>query len=329
MSGTASMPMPDRQTRLASRQALHKMRAAPPGQSFAVWEALRTSVGCMVPLQLFYVTWIERDGDGVVTTTFPYVFTNDTATTSEGAAALPISEDGLTAWMMNSAEPYQYAMDSGARIRRGHTVDGENEDIRDAAAFHMRRPDGSVVGFIAVLARKPNAFTQDMLSVLSWLAAQAYLAYRRVQQGGPAEHARPLPEFQQEQLVNVMSEELLQVRRRLGEVVTLLHEQSNRKARDAATALERDCAALQVWLMDTYGYAGDMLAELTNSERVVAGLIGAGDSIAEAASARNTSENTIKAQLRSIYHKLGIHSRVELEHLYRATPGTGSPQRSS
>jgi DNA-binding CsgD family transcriptional regulator len=66
---------------------------------------------------------------------------------------------------------------------------------------------------------------------------------------------------------------------------------------------------------------------LTNAELTVAGLVAAGETNRIAADALNVSVHTVSTHLRSIFAKLGLHSRVQLANAWNARSAAVTPDK--
>lgn len=318
----------------ALRHADQRIRESDRDDLFSVYDACRAAVGAISPMDDFYVGLVTRADRQM---SYPYLFTNDTF---EEAGSVTYSPNGLTAWMLASRRPYRFSDDDGALLNRGVRF-GDPDLSKDAVVVPLLGlEDGEVIALMGALSDTPEAFTDETVRAMEWLAG---LVADRLQAGHPTRRLNlrlVYPELEDDgrsgrlTALNSVSRELTELATELTELARRLKaggqtdrsEDGQLSAR--LSALSRRCFEIQANLMTRLGpqHEGpsDPLAVLSPRERAVVDLVTRPDGDpgnAGIAEALGISQATVKTHMSSLLEKLGLEHRSELRWLVRTRGG--------
>jgi DNA-binding CsgD family transcriptional regulator len=321
----------------ALRHADQVIHEAERGDAFAVYDACRAAVAAISQLDDFYVALVqERDRQ----ISYPYLFGNGQYLE---AGTVTYGPRGVVAWVMASRKPYRFRDDGGALLNRGVRF-GDGDLSADAVVVPMV-DDHVVVGLIGALSDSPDAFTDEVVTAMTWLAG---LVVDRVLTATPSRRLHlslVYPELQDTgragtlMAVNQAASALTEMAGQIGEI----REQLQTTRPDDASverldALRRRCFEVQAALVTRLGAhttgdeptsAGpDIFEALSPRERAVVELVmdPAGDpGNAGIAEALGIGTPTVKSHMASALAKLGVRHRSELRWLLSDRHGRVPP----
>lgn len=324
----------------ALRHADQTIREADRDDLFGVYDACRAAIGAISPMDDFYIGLVTHADRRM---SYPYLYTNGTF---EDAGTVTYGPNGLTAWIVASRRPYRFADDGGALLHRGLRF-GDAELSRDTVVVPLLAPDdGEVLGLMGALSDTADAFTDETVRAMEWLAG---LVVDRLEAGRPGRRLNlglVYPELGDDgrsgkvTALNAASRELTELAARLSELAEAIARdggsggERGRRPRDEdlrerLLTLSRRCFEIQANLVTRLGPHDDVpvdpLAVLSPRERAVVALVTgpAGDpGNAGIAVALGISQATVKTHMSSLLEKLGLEHRSELRWLVR---GGGRP----
>ncbi|MGN6751652.1 MAG: LuxR C-terminal-related transcriptional regulator [Intrasporangium sp.] len=324
----------------ALRHADQVIRETDRNDVFRVYDACRAAVGAIAPLDDFYIALVTPADRRV---SYPYLFTNDSF---EEAGSVTYGPNGLTAWMLASRRPYRFSDDDGALLNRGNLF-GDADPSSDALVVPLLGlEDGEVMGLMGALSDTPNAFADETMRAMEWLAG---LVVDRLQSGHPNRRLNlrlVYPELEDDgrsgrlTALNAASRELTELAAALTELARGTGRADGSRAGSAARpgagsadpelrarllALSRRCFEIQASLVTRLGPQDDVptdpLAVLSPRERSVVDLLTGPDGDpgnAGIAAALGISPATVKTHMSSLLEKLGLEHRSELRWLVRS-----------
>ncbi len=328
----------------ALRHADQMIREAGRGDVFTVYDACRTAVAALAPVDDFYVGLVQQRDRRV---SYPYMFSNGAY---EETGTLTYGPGGVVAWVLASQRPYRYRDDAGALLNRGMRF-GDDDLSADAVVVPMLGEDG-VVGLLGALSDTPNSMGDEVVTALEWLAALVVdqvlaappnrrldlrLVYPELEDSGRAGVLMSVN--QTATALTEMAAEIESVRRSLAQAVPAHVGADAPPVQDRLAALARRCFEVQASLVTRLGHqaggdpdagargeAGvlDPLESLSPRERAVVEIVTGPDGDpgnAGVAQALGIGRATVKTHMASVLSKLGLQHRSELRWLVgRVTP---------
>lgn len=300
------------------RLADRRFRSVAPGDIHEMCAVVRRAAAALAPINTFYVG-IYR---GPSTLVMPYIVSDDEEL---GADTSEFGQHGLSHWIRSSARPYRFAQDDGRLCRRAVPL-GDGTPSRDIVAVPMFDSDERVIGMLNAQSMEPDVFDDQFIVAFEWLATALAVWLDIGSEPIPRERLyQDHPELDSSRAVTTVDlflaaterlEEITQIIRDLRNQLPSLDTDALREGLDdAGNACRRTSAELAVMVARSPDEQPDpaQSAALTSREREIAELI-ATESMTNAALARRLmiSEATVKAHVRNILRKLGIHQRAEL-----------------
>ncbi|GAA2165951.1 regulatory LuxR family protein [Humibacillus xanthopallidus] len=315
----------------ALRHADQMIREAERGDAFGVYDACRAAVAAISRLDDFYIALVqERDRQ----ISYPYMFSNgrflETGTVTYGPR-------GVVAWVVASRKPYCYRDDDGALLNHGVRF-GDGDLSADAVVVPMV-DDRGVIGLMGALSDSPEAFTDEVVTAMGWLAG---LVVDRVLAASPSRRldlGLVYPELLDTgragtlMAVNHAASALTEMASQIEELRGELERSGvDGSAAERLTALGRRCFEVQAALVTRLGaHATEEAATapppnpldgLSPRERAVVELVvsPAGDpGNAGIAKALGIGTPTVKSHMASALAKLGLRNRSELRWLVKGS----------
>lgn len=255
------------------------------------------------------------------TLVLPYSFDEGTEGTTTGGNVQHYGPHGLAAWIRTSARPYRWDEDQGALIRRGASF-GDSAPTADALVVPLLALENTrVIGLMAFLSSRGDAFTEDLVPVAEWIAQALCVAGARDEE--EVEHLdlyALYPELNSQTAsgsadILIQAEEHLRaLRDGLQEVVLSLRSEHTGDALKQAVQVLDSCERSITDLAQSYATGPaevtDPLSPLTDREREIALLISE-EGLTNAAIAERLviSERTVKGHVGAVLRKLEVQQR--------------------
>ncbi|MDN5797661.1 MAG: LuxR C-terminal-related transcriptional regulator [Intrasporangium sp.] len=300
----------------ALRHADQLIQEADRGDVFAVYDTCRATLGSIAALDDFYVALINEADRRI---SYPYLFSNGRY---EEGGTVTYAPNGLTAWVIASRRPYRYADDEGALLNRGYRF-GDGEPSADTVVVPLLGSgDGAVIGLMSALSDTADAFTDETVRAMEWLAG---LVVDRLRANHPTRGLNlPLvyPELDDAgrsgtlMALNTAGNALTRMAQ---ELTALAEAATDEHLAERLAELSRRCFGVQAQLVTRLGPKHDApvdpLQGLSPRERAVAELVTGPDGDpgnAGIAAALGISPATVKTHMSSLLDKLGLEHRSEL-----------------
>lgn len=310
----------------ALRHADQVIREAPRNDLFRIYDACRQAVGAISPLDDFYIALIAQADRRI---SYPYSYSNGAF---QEAGTITYGPNGLTAWIVASQRPYRYADDDGTLLNRGLRF-GDYEPSADAVVVPLLgTAEEGVIGLIGALSDTTNAFTDETVRAMEWLAG---IVVDRLHSAHPTRRLNlrlVYPELEDDgrsgtlTAVNVAGRHLTELATELTALAAEVEAEGDLP--DRLTAMSRRCFEIQALLVTRLGprqeVESDPLAVLSPRERAVVELVTGPDGDpgnAGIAEALGISRATVKTHMSSLLEKLGLEHRSELRWLVRSARG--------
>lgn len=290
----------------ALQTADFSIRHLAPGEHRKLYNLLRVTMANIAPVDSFYIAFLRDEHMLVI----PYIYDGYE---HEPAGFQAYGAGGLTAWMKNNARTYRYGDDRGLLLHKGLNFGDHDRVSRDAVAVPLL--DGQrVTGLITMLSYQPDAYDDEAVRALEWLARRTTRTLARDREDAREMAGFVTPDERTPLTHGSVSGVVEMVSHSLGAMQELISAAIRRPGDDRVLSelLER-CAGLQtdlaeLLLMPT-SEGGDLLTTLTPREREVAELIADGLTNEQIAARLVISEKTTKTHVTRILRKFGVRQR--------------------
>ncbi|SDS86455.1 LuxR C-terminal-related transcriptional regulator [Microlunatus soli] len=305
----------------ALREADRRLRSVPPDDVHEMCAVVRRALAALAPVDTFYVGLYRGD----TTLVMPYLFDDGV---DRIADTVEFGEGRLAHWVRATAKPYRYAEDDGRLLHAGVPLgtQGQSQDVVVVPMFDS--DDRTVIGLLNVQSKQPDAFDDQFVTAMEWLAGALTVSL------GVGSHPEPRSRLYRDhpeldtgrassplEILTAAIERLEDVSEIIGPLIERAPELTSEQLVAELRRIRAECmsggAELAVMVAKSpdpnLAAAVDRTDPLTAREREIAELI-AQDSMSNAALARHLmiSEKTVKAHVGSILRKLGIRQRAEL-----------------